>query len=992
MSKTIASKLAVLVVFFLHCVLITHAQNRTVTGTILDATGAGIPGVTVTVKGTNRAVQTNTAGQYTIEAPANATLEFSATGYALRSVPVEGISSSLTLETSTTDLNEVVVVGYGTARRRDLTGSVSSVQAKDFNKGVQTAPDQLIQGKVAGVQIINNSGMPGGGTTVRIRGAASIRSGNQPLFVVDGVQLDNRSARPGGSVGTLGTTPGSNPLNFINPNDIASIDVLKDASATAIYGSRGANGVVVITTKKGQTGAPKVDFAASYGIANILKRLEVLNGDEYRAALKQYGLPNTGDKGGNVDALDAITRTAKNQNYSIGVGAGTENARYRLSLGYLDQEGIIRKSDFKKLSVGLSSNFRFLESKKLGLDVNLITSQINENIVPVTENAGFEGSLVGQALQWNPTNPLRRPDGSLNVDKGGNQINPLAYSEAYNDKSKLTTILASVSPSYKLTKELEYRFLYSVNYSTGTRKGEVASFINVQGIQEDTATKTLGGAAGIFSNELYNTQLTHTLNYVKQLTANINLNAVAGFEYSKYENRGNGISATKFQNTRPYYDFINFTQTADRNAFTFIDPTIELQSYFARAILNIQDKYLFQATFRADGSSKFGANNKYGYFPSVSAAWNVSKEAFMEGVTAINSLKLRASYGKTGNQEFPAGAAQERYVVNQGRIDLAQFKNEDLKWETTTTFNVGADFGIFRDRLYGSLDYYNKSTTDLLFARDAADPLPPNSGRRFENLQGEVINSGLEVALNSSLIRQSKLNWDFGVNATFQKNKVQDFPGFVRTGAINGQGLSNVTIQRIQNGLPLNAFFGKRFLGIDKATGLANYEDEGNTEYYLGDPNPNVLLGINTRIGYDKVSLEVSLNGALGQQVYNNTSNAALPINNLGARNIDRNLLGTDPQESLANPLSASSRYLENGDYLKLANATLSYRIGDFGKSFRNAVVYVTGQNLFIITKYSGFDPEVNTNKAINDIPSFGIEYTPYPTARTFSFGINLSF
>ena len=309
--------------------------------------------------------------------------------------------------------------------------------------------------------------------------------------------------------------------------------------------------------------------------------------------------------------------------------------------------------------------------------MNVIASQINENIVPVTNDAGFEGSLIGQALQWNPTNPLRNANGTLNVDKGGTRINPLAYSEAYNDKSKLTTILASVSPSYKFTPELEYKFLYSVNYSTGLRKGELASFINVQGLQEDTATNTLGGAAGIFSNELYNTQLTHTLNYVKQLSTSINLNALAGFEYSKYENRGNGLSATRFENTRPYYDFINFTQTANRNVFTFIDPTVELQSYFARAIVNVMDKYLFQATFRADGSSKFGENNKYGYFPSISAAWNVTKEDFMQGIAPVNNLKLRVSYGLTGNQEFPAGASQERYVVNQGTISRAQLQNPD---------------------------------------------------------------------------------------------------------------------------------------------------------------------------------------------------------------------------------------------------------------------------------------------------------------------------
>ncbi|HYH14711.1 MAG TPA: TonB-dependent receptor plug domain-containing protein, partial [Flavisolibacter sp.] len=478
MSPTLATRLTSMLVAVLLCSICTFAQTKTITGRVTEQDGKGIPGVTVSVRGTSNAVQTKDDGTFSISAEDSSTLVFSSVGYTSTEVNVAGRSSvSAILTAQNANLSEVVVIGYGTARRRDVTGSVASVSSKDFNKGIQTAPDQLIQGKVPGVQILNNSGMPGGETTVRIRGAASIRAGNQPLFVLDGVPLDNSSAKPGaGNVAPqIGDRiPGTNPLNFLNPNDIASIDVLKDASATAIYGSRGANGVVLITTRKGTGTTPRIDFNASAGFSNVMKRLEVLDAGEYRAGLQQYNLGNANDLGADVDAFDEITRTGFTQTYSVGVGGGSDVGRFRVSLGYMDQEGVVRKTGLKKYTAYLNGGFRFLESKRLGFDVTVIGTQLIDNTAPISQNAGFEGSLIGQALQWNPTKPLRNPNGSLNVDIGGSVFNPLAVSEAYNDESKVSNILAIINPSFKITNDLEYRMIGSINYGVGDRRQWIA--------------------------------------------------------------------------------------------------------------------------------------------------------------------------------------------------------------------------------------------------------------------------------------------------------------------------------------------------------------------------------------------------------------------------------------------------------------------------------------------------------------------------------------
>jgi iron complex outermembrane receptor protein len=834
--------------------------------------------------------------------------------------------------------------------------------------------------------VINNSGQPGGAVTVRIRGTSSIRSGNQPLYVVDGVPLPGGSARPGGGGNGIGSTPGGNPLNFMNPADIASIEVLKDASATAIYGSRGANGVILITTKRGQSGQPVVDASVSAGFSNVMKRLEVLNAAEYRKAITDYGLAG-GNFGGDVDAFDAITRTSLTQNYSTAVSGGTENGRYRLSASYLDQQGIVNESGLKKYTASLSSNFRFLESRKLGLDFNVQVGHTNENIAPISNDAGFTGSLIGQALQWNPTHPLRKPNDSIWIDNqiGNTTVNPLAMLAAHEDRANTTTILASISPSYKLTNNLEYRLLYSLNRSVGVRRFQVARWINIEGIRNR-------GAAGINNEDETSQQITNTLNFNKEFSGDFNLNAVVGHEYLTFDERGHGMGAQDFTDVGlAYYNFLGYSTQNNRGIFSYASPTTELQSFFGRAIMNFKDKYLLTGTLRADGSTRFGENNKYGYFPSLAFAWNLSNEGFLSGSNVFNNLKFRASWGKTGNQEFSSGASLDRFVFGQQSVGRANYGNPDLIWETTTTTNLGVDFGILNDRLSGTLDVFERKSSDVLYEQTIIQPAP--SGRIWINLPGNIINRGVELTLYGGVMRTKDINWNIGVNASFLENTVTGLgkAEYYETGALHGQGISGATSQRIVNNQPLNSFYLRRFQGIDKTTGQSIYEDGGNTLYYVGSPNPNMLLGFSTDFSYKRFSATVNMNGTFGHYVYNNTANTVLPIGNLGTRNIAKSLLETGVRENAANPIAPSTRYLEKGDYFKMANATLAYSFGNLGKNFRNVTVSLTGQNLFVITKYSGFDPEVNTDKSVNGIPSLGIEYTPYPSARTVLLGVNFS-
>ena len=987
MKTKFVQKALSLVVACLMFMVPAFAQS-TVTGSVHDAeSGLGIPGASIFVKGTTTGTQTDGDGNFSIQATSSSVLTITAVGYASQEITV-GNQTSITVNlvpSSGESLDEVVVVGYGTSRKSDLTGAVASVRAKDFNKGVVASPDQLIQGKVAGVQITNNSGAPGSAATIRIRGISSIRSGNAPLFVIDGVPLAG-SAIP--SLNTaMGDAPGQNPLNFINPNDIVSIDVLKDASATAIFGSRGANGVVMITTKKGSTGMPSLELGTSVAFSSPMKRYDVMTAAQYREALNVYDL-TTGDLGADVDAFQEILNTGKpTWNHNVAMSGGTDNGRYRLSLGYMDQKGLLKESSLKKYTASLNSSFKFTESKRLGFDFNLMASNTQLQTPPISNNAGYQGTLVGAALMWNPTAPLTWSPEKPLIDNYGSTtaINPLALLGAWDDRDNITNLLASLTPYFKITDDLEYRLVLSANYVNGQRRSEIRNWINFDNVVGR-------GWAGIFTQYAMNTQLTHTLNYQNDITDAVNLNALVGYEFLDNKSWGNGQNARRFvdyPNLR-YTDYIGNAPAAESSQWSWRNPTQQLQSLFARVGLNIADKYLLTGTVRRDGSTKFGENNKYGIFPSVAAAWNISNEDFMQGSSLFNNLKIRGSWGKTGNQEFPSGASLLR--VSIGTLEATTpntYPNPDLKWETNTMANIGADFGLLNNRVNGSFDFFTRTTVDALFQQAPVLPGPP-SGTFWINLPGEINNSGFEFALNFGVIRNERVNWNIGGNAAFLKNEISGLPGAYETGGIHGQGVSGATVQRLVSGQPMNVFYLRDYLGIDKATGQSMYTDDGNTLFYFGSPNPKYVYGLSTDVSVGNLSLVVNLNGAAGHYIYNNTLNATLPIGNLRTRNLPYSLINTDALESLSNAVTPSTRYLEKGDYLKLANATLSYRLGNIVNDlFKNAVVSLTGQNLFVFTGFTGFDPEVNVDKSVNGIPSQGIEYIPYPTPRNIILSLN---
>lgn len=968
----------------------SFGQDRTVTGKVTDSNdGSPIVGASVVAKGSSKGTSTANDGTYRITVGANVTtLVITYVGYDRIEIDVTGKTSADAIVKASvgSTLNEVVVTGYGTSRKGDLTGSISSVKAKDFNKGVVTSPDQLIVGKVAGMQITTNNGQPGAGATIRIRGTSSVRSGNNPLIVVDGVPLEGGSGRPG--LGTdLGGDPGANPLNFINPNDIESVDVLKDASAAAIFGSRGANGVILITTKKGKSGTPQIEVGYSVGTANMLRQIETLSADEYRAALTKYGL-TSGNYGSSVNAMDEILRTGITQNINIALSGGNENSRHRLSTSFLNEKGIVEESQFKKYTVGYTGNFKFLESKKLGLDVSFNTAQIDEEVVPITNNAGFQGSLIGQALQWNPTHPFRRANGTFWIEPqfGATSVNPLWMLEMYDDNVNTSQVWGYLAPYYKITNDLEYKFMYSFNQSDGSRTAMVGRQLTNFPNYRDR------GWASAAESRLRTQQFTHTLSYNKKVSSAINLNAVVGYEYLKFEFSNSGITAQDFADIGiPYYNMFGYSTQASRNIWHGESPTNELQSMFARANLNIQGKYLLTATVRRDGSTKFGENNKYGVFPSFAAAWNISNENFMQNIGVVKNLKLRAGWGETGNQEFPSGASQTRFGVSgPGQIRQSNVGNPDLKWETSTTFNVGVDFAVMNGRINVTADYFNRETQDVLFELDFPQP-GASAAKQWRNLPAEINNKGVELAVNTNIIRKNDFTWDFGVNVTWLKNVMRNLNGTYNTGAIHGQGSSGAFVQKLANGYPLNVYYLREYQGIDRTTGQSIYKEDGDVSYYGEDPNPNMLLGASTEVRYKEWTFTMNVQGAYGHYIYNNTATSVIPITNLGTRNVASALINGSVKEDLSNPITTSTRYLEKGNFLKCQNARVGYTLGDLGKYIKNATVSLTAQNLFVLTDFSGFDPEVNVDKNIGGVPSYGIEYIPFPTARRFQLSINFS-
>ncbi|SFC12349.1 TonB-dependent receptor [Zunongwangia sp. SCSIO 43204] len=1017
--------------FLLAVLSFSFAKAQTVSGTVTDGS-MPIPGVNILVKGTSNGTTTDFDGNFTLNDVANdAVLVFSFVGFSQQEVPVNGRSTiNVTLSEDAAALSEVVVIGYGSTTVKDATGAVATVSAEDFNQGVISSPEELIQGKTAGLQITTTSGEPGGGVNIRIRGTSSVRGGNNPLFVVDGVPLAGNEVSSGGDDVGFGSSSAKNPLNFLNPADIESMSVLKDASATAIYGSRGANGVVIITTKSGRGSKGRLDYGTTLSLASPANEYDLLDRDEYLSAVEELGGDLAVlDQGGNTDFQDEITRTAFSQIHNLSYADSYNTGNYRASLSYADQEGIVENSALERLSGRFNITQR-LFNDKLKLNLQSTLSRVNDTRAPISNNAGFQGDLLGSAYQANPTFPAD-PD----FQPLGSIINPLALLKFTSDQSETDRVLLNFSADYEIFEGLDAKL--NLGYDTSESNREAAISGGLTGIQSGVPGN---GRGNLNQVESINRLMEFTLNYQKMFE-NSKFEALVGYSFQDFERKGYNVSGFGFQSedlgamtsslsaannilrnnisgsyqqygydpngffvTRLFPNIATEDLTSPSGigptsvAYDSFNTTDELQSYFARVNYELAGKYLFTATVRADGSTRFGGNNKYGVFPSGAFAWQLAEEDFIP--ETFSTLKLRLGYGITGNQEIPYNqyTVRERYAgfgiqdngnINRPGVTQVSFANPDLQWEETSQTNLGLDFGFMQDRLSGSLDFYYKNTTDLLIQVFSAQPSPQPFV--YQNLDAHVINKGVEFAIDYNIVDNDDWFWNFGFNIAYNDNMVEDYAGQNRTGEINGQGLTGAFAQLLAGGQPLFSYYLREFGGFDE-TGQSIYP-AGDVQSFIGKSAlPTTNVGISTRAEYKNWDLSIFMAGQYGHYIYNNTENAFFTkgaLNN--GRNVTRNVV--DNGEAASNAPDVSTRFLEKGDFLRMQNATLGYNFDlNEGSMFNTLRLYLNGQNLFVITDYSGLDPEVDTNKALNGIPSAGIDYTAYPKPRTFTFGLNVSF
>jgi TonB-linked SusC/RagA family outer membrane protein len=989
--------------FALTCLFVEPAlaQNKVITGKVTDRKdGSPLIGVSVGATGGNGTL-TNVDGTFRLSVPENTTtLNFTYIGYKPLQANLEGKTSlGVTLESASTALNEVVVIGYGSTRVKDATGSVASLSPKDFNKGVIATPEQLLQGRIAGVQVTPASGEPGAGATINIRGASSIRAGSSPLYVIDGVPLDN-GGTAGGYDSGAGTSSARNPLAFLNPADIENISVLKDASSAAIYGSRGANGVILITTRKGRKGQG-IQFGASTSIANAAKRYDLLGREDFLAAVDGVGATASAvDFGGDTDWQKEILRSAVSQNYNLSFGGASNTGNYRASAGYDNQQGIVKNSDLKRLTVRLNASQSFFK-ERLKFDLQSLYSNVKDRFAPITNNAGFNGSLIGTALQTNPTIPVYDDKGryySLNpydangFPTGTSFRNPVSLLNQIDDTDNINRYLNNLTGTLRLFEGLSYRGNISLDRSTGVRKTfydpYIVGFTDAGNIRGFSFPSSTGNGRAILQNtELKSMVTEHTLNYDKKFANNSTLTALVGYSFSNYENfpHNNVAWGSNKQFLKDYDAYQNKFPYAFGDSSSY-----KLQSYFARLNYSYKDRYILTATVRRDGSSRFGKENKYANFPALAAKWRISGESFMANNGIFDDLSLRLNYGKTGNQDYPSLASQAiRSTDYYGGSNADNADNPSLKWETQTAYGAGIDFSVIKGRLTGTIDYFNKSQKDLLFLQDVAQPAA--TSRFWVNLPGNVRNTGVELGLNFAAVQSPAFTWDINYNMTLIKNRIENFGSRnVITGNIDGQGLSGAYAQFFGNGYPLYEFNVSQYNGLD-ANGFGIYPDGIDALTPHGSPLPTFLAGLNNSFTHGNWNFSFFLSAQTGFVIYNNTANAFFYKGNLvSGRNVTKDVAATN--ESPLNSGEVSSRFLEKGDFLRLQNAVLGYTFPVKGKTFKSLRVSLTGQNLFLITGYSGIDPEINTNKERNGVPSRGIDYASYPSARTFTLGLNASF
>jgi len=1029
------------------CFGLTQAQE--VTGTVSDSNGP-LPGASVVVKGTTTGTQTDFDGNYTIEAGSDATLVYSYVGFKTQEVAVNGQSSiNVTMQEDAEALEEVVVIGYGTTTVKDATGSVAAVTAEDFNGGIIASPEQLIQGKTAGVNISQSSGEPGSGILVNIRGSNSVRANNNPLFVVDGIPLLGSNIDAQGDTGQGGSAVG-NPLNFLNPSDIESISILKDASATAIYGTRGANGVVIITTKSGRTGSKGVwEFTSNVSVSTPVREFDLLNRNEFLTAITASGgnAANV-DFGADTDFQDVILRSSASTNQNLAYAQNYGSGNFRATFGYSKQFGVVERSEFERITGRINWNQRLL-SDKLELGIQASISRNNRDQPPLAGQAGFRGDILGAAYSANPTLP-----NSPNADPGGGLLNPVNYLEGTSNVTNSNRYLINGSAKYNFTDEFSAKVNLGLDYSDSENVSTLSSDIfNINGV-------TGIGAASFNSLERENQTLEVLLNYNKEFE-NSNLSVVAGYAYQDFRTFGfnsaargvvgadsnqlgnaiintvnSGLSNIDGNFQQFFFGANNNNVTVNRlfpssvseelpialnrsvDALVFdnFDNTDELQSFFARVNYDLSNKFLFTATIRADGSSRFGENNRYGYFPSGAFAWRLDQESFVGD--NVSTLKLRLSGGAVGSQDglgFGEFVQRERFnglglgniaddasQINGSGLGIVSAFNPDLKWETTLDFNLGIDFGFNADRFSGSVDIYRRDTEDLLLRTPPA--FPSSSPFQFGNVDANIINQGVELALNYDFIRNEDTTFGASFNIAYNDNEIKNFVGGIDLGPINGPGLTGAFAQRFEADNPLFSYFVAIFEGFD-GDGNPIYTDiDGNG---VGDPDadktfvgedalPDVTTGLSLNFNHKNWDISTYFSGQFGFSVYNNTANALF---NAGQLNTSRNVTqqAANAGESPGASTAVSTRFLEDGDFVRFQNATIGYNVplNDEGlfKSFR---VSVTGQNLFLITDYSGIDPEVTINTGTlagqAALPSRGIDFTSFPNPRTITFGINATF
>ena len=975
------------------CTSLTYSQD--VSGTVSDASGP-LPGASVLVKGTTKGAQTDFDGKFTIKnVGSNAVLVFSYIGLKTQEVNVAGRSNvNVTLKEDSAELKEVVVIGYGSVKKKDATGAVDQLSSKSFDNVGAPSPADLLRGKVSGVQVTSQSGEPGAGASIRIRGNSSIRSGNGPLIVVDGVPLDGGDVSAGGSDIGLGSSSARNPLNFINQNDIESMTILKDASSTAIYGSRGANGVVVITTKKSKSKEAQLTYSNSFTFSTLASNLKLMNSAQFVA----NGGANNGSTGYNWE--DAILRDAFSTNHDVAFTKSTDNSSTRLSIGASNTEGVVKNTGLDKYTIAFNNSNDFFGGA-LKVDTKVNYSSIKDQSALISNNAGYIGNLIGAAMYWNPTNKLYNTNGTYNVISN-TYVNPAQLANAYTDYTNTNKLLASIKSTLKINENLNYQMLFGVETSNSTRKFQLDPTIDIQNVAQATAPGSSTpkfGQAGITGIEKFNKTIEHTLNYNKTFNENFIFDALAGYSYYQYNASGNDASAKGFDPKQMnLIDNIEGGLQNEYRASSFKNQ-VELQSYFGRVNATLYKKLLVTATVRVDGSTKLGSNNKNGSFPSVGLGYKV----FEDKAGLLNSLKVRANYGITGNQEFAVNSAVARASYgNNGSLNVDNNGNYNLKWETTTSSGAGVDFALLSNRLTGSVDYFERKTTDLIFPVPAAASQPGPPSPRFVNLSGNLINKGLEVSANYKIIDSEKLTWDIAANASFLSNKMENFVGFIQAGALNGQGLSGAYAQVVTNNEPIYSYYMYEWRGYD-STGSSIYADAAGADATLGlaakklvgkTGLPKMNLGFSTNVTYKNFDAAVSFYGAFGHYLYNNTANAYFFKGAyLGGRNVPASVATS--AQSQADPNSPSTKYLEKGDFLRMGNLTLGYTFTGASLEklkIKSARFFVNGQNLLLFTNYSGFDPEVNTDKSLNGVPSAGIDYLSYPRSKAFALGLNVTF